>query len=224
MFIPPRTGPGRREDYRQEACVGTATLGYPGGPAVAFRIDPDLISWHWEVLTNVIETIGGRVIQVLGARLDDLTVQGSFGQDHADRSGGQSWQLAENFLTVITRIMEAQAADSNQQGRMHPPAVFNYPAKGWRFSVYVKALTDPDNNGSSIVLTPAKANQRYALSLFIVQDGSAALVKAGTTNGAFSQKAYDAASAFMARIADGIGWHFTAYNGQVTGIIGNPGG
>lgn len=161
---------------------------------------------------------------MLGARLDDLTVQGSLGQDHADRSGGQSWQMAEKFLTAITAIMEAQSADSNQQGRMHPPAVFNYPPKGWRFSVYVKALTDPDNSGNSIVLTPAKANQRYALSLFIVQDGSAALVKAGTTNGVFSQKANDAISAFMARIADGIGWHFTQYNGQVTGVRGNPGG
>ncbi len=203
--------------------MGTATLGYPGGPAVAFRVDPELITWNWQVLTNVIETIGGRVIQVLGARLDDLTVQGSMGQDHGNASGGQSWQMAEEFVSAVTQIMEAQSADSNQQGKMHPPAVFNYPPKGWRFNVYVKALTDPDGQNSAI-LKPAKLNQRYSLTLFIVQDGSSALVKAGTTNGVFAQKAYDAVSAFMARISDGVGWHFTQYNGQVTGTIGNPGG
>lgn len=199
--------------------MGTATLGYPGGPSIAFRVDPDSITWNWRVITNVIETIGGRVIQVLGAYLDDMTVQGSLGQDHGKGVKGESWVLANQFIRDVTAIMEAQAADSNQQGRMHPPAVFNYPPRGWRFNVYVKALTDPDGPGSSVVLTPAKANQRYALTLFIVQDGSASLVKAGTTNGVFSQKAYDAISAFMARISDGVGWHFTKYNGQANGNL-----
>lgn len=198
--------------------MGTATLGYPGGPAVAFRLDPELIEWSWQVLANVVETIGGRVIQVLGAYLDDLTVQGSLGQ-----GSGVSWAHANAFLSTVTKIMEAQSADSNQQGKMHPPAVFTYPPKNWRFNVYVKALTDPDGQ-SSVVLRPGKFNQRYSLSLFIVQDGSSSLVKAGTTNGVFSQKAYDAISSFMARISDGVGWHFTQYNGQATGTLPKPGG
>jgi hypothetical protein len=204
--------------------VGTATLGYPGGPSIAFRLDPELITWNWQVLTNVIETIGGRVIQVLGARLDDLTVQGSLGQDHAAGPvNGTSWHQAEKFVSAVTKIMEAQSADSSQQGRMHPPAVFNYPPKGWRFNVYVKSITDPDGP-SSVILTPGKINQRYSLALFIVRDGSASLVKAGTTNGVFSQKAYDAVSAFMARVSDGVGWHYSTYNGQVTGTLSKPGG
>lgn len=202
--------------------MGTATLGYPGGPSIAFRIDPELITWNWQVLTNVIETIGGRVIQVLGARLDDLTIQGSMGQSHgAGEVNGSTWHLAEKFASDITKIMEAQSADSNKNAEMHPPAVFTYPPKGWRFNVYVKDLTDPDGN-NSVLMTPAKVNQRYILTLFIVQDGSDALVKAGTTDGAFSQKAGDAVSAFMARISDGVGWHFTQYNGQATGVRGNP--
>lgn len=203
--------------------MGTATLGYPGGPSIAFRIDPELITWDWSVLTNVIDTIGGRVIQVLGARLDNMTIQGSLGQDHAAGDvNGSTWHLAERFVSAVTKIMEAQSADSNQQGKMHPPAVFSYPPRGWRFNVYVMDLTDADG-GNSVVLTPGKINQRYTLTLFIVQDGSQALVKAGTTNGVFSKKAYDAVSAFMARISDGVGWHFTQYNGQATGVRGNPG-
>lgn len=203
--------------------MGTASLGYPGGPSIAFRIDPELISWNWKVLTNVVETIGGRVIQVIGAQLEDLTVQGSMGQDHsAGPVNGSSWRQAEQFLSVVAQIMEAQSADSNHAGKMHPPALFSYPPKGWRFPCYVKGLTDPDGD-NSVILTPAKVNQRYTLALFIVQEGSSALVKAGTTNGVLSQKAYDATSAFMARISDGIGWHFSQYDGQATGTRGAAG-
>lgn len=203
--------------------MGTATLGYPGGAQVAFRIDPDAIDWTWEVLTGVTDTIGGRVVQVIGARLSDFTVEGSFGYDRADRAGGQSWQLAEKMMHQVAAMMEAQSADSNQQGKMHPPAVFNYPPRGWRFLCYVKSLTDPDGS-TSLVMRPGKYSHRYTLSLFIVQDASTALVKAGTTNGVFSQKAYDAVQAYVARVSDGIGWHYTQYNGQQTGTLKTPGG
>lgn len=201
--------------------MGTATLGYPGGPSIAFRIDPEQIEWSWKVITNVVETIGGRVIQVLGARLDDLVITGSLGQNHADPVNGESWQQAEAFITAITKIMEAQSADSTQQARMHPPAVFNYPPKGWRFNVYVKDLADPDG-ANSVILKTGKINQRYKLTLFIVQEGSPALVQAGTSNGVLNQQAAQAVSAFMARISDGVGWHYGQFNGQVTGTLPNP--
>lgn len=192
--------------------MGTATLGYPGGPAIGFRLDPELLSWDWQIITSVQETIGGRVIQVLGAYLNDLTVQGSFGQDHSAGANGVSWKQAEAFLELIRQIMDYQAQDANQQNQMHRPAVFTYPPKNWRFNVYVKDLTDADG-GASIVMTPAKINQRYNLTLFIVSDGSDSLVKAGTSNGVLNQKANDAIAAYMARISDGIGWHYSSYNG-----------
>jgi hypothetical protein len=198
--------------------MGTATLGYPNGPSVAFRVDPDLIDWAWQVHVNTIDTIGGRVIQVLGAHLDDLTVQGSLGQDHSDKAGGQSWQQAQAFLATVTAIMEAQAADASQNALMHPPAVFSYPPKGWRWNVYVKALTDPDG-GNSLVLKPGKANQRYVLTLFIVNE-SATLTAAGTgETGALAQQSQAAISQFMARISDGVGWKANSYTGIYTGSL-----
>lgn len=198
--------------------MGTATLGYPNGPQVAFRVDPDLIDWTWSVQTNVVETIGGRVIQVLGARLDDLTVRGSLGENHADKATGQSWQQAQAFLTAVTAIMEQQASDAVQNALMHPPAVFTYPPKGWRWNVYVKGLTDPDGN-SSLILKPGKANQRYVLTMFIVNESSA-LTAAGTTpNGALAQQSSQAISQFMARISDGVGWTANKYTGTYTGSL-----
>jgi hypothetical protein len=192
--------------------MGTATLGFAGGPSVAFRIDPERIGWNWTVNTNVVETIGGRVIQVLGAYLDDMTVEGSFGQDHST-SRGVSWRQAEAFLRKVTDIMDYQARDANKQPEMHPPAVFTYPPKNWRFQVYVKEFSDA-NGGGSIVLSPGIFNQRYRLTLFIVQDNSSALVQAGADNGVVGKKADEAIAAYMARISDGIGWHFSQYNGH----------
>jgi hypothetical protein len=197
--------------------MGTATLGYPGGPSVAFRVDPDSMDWTWSVITNVVETIGGRVIQVLGARLEDLTIQGSLGQDHANATSGESWQQAELFLATVTLIMERQSADSNQQGLMHPPAVFSYPPKNWRWNVYVKSLTDPDGS-NSVILKPGKANQRYTLTLFPVLE-SAALVPAGSVNAGTSQQSQQAIAAFMARISDGVGWKANQYTGIYTGSL-----
>lgn len=196
--------------------MGTATLGYPGGPSAAFRVDPDLIDWSWSVQTNVVETIGGRVIQVLGARLDDLTVQGSLGQDHSSKATGESWQQAQAFLTTVTAIMEQQASDATQNSLMHPPAVFTYPPKGWRWSVYVKALTDPDG-GNSLVLKPGKANQRYVLTMFIVNESSVLTVAGTGETGALAQQSQQAISQFMARISDGVGWKANTYTGIYAG-------
>jgi hypothetical protein len=163
-----------------------------------------------------VETIGGRVIQVLGARLEDLTVQGSLGQDHSSKATGDSWQQAQAFLATVTAIMEQQASDATANSLMHPPAVFAYPPKGWRWNVYVKALSDPDG-GNSVILKPGKANQRYVLTMFIVNESSA-LTTAGTGEaGALAQQSQTAISQFMARISDGVGWTANKYTGIYTG-------
>jgi hypothetical protein len=167
--------------------------------------------------TNVVDTIGGRVIQVLGARLEDVAVQGSLGQDHTDKVTGESWQQAQAFLTTVTAIMEAQSADSSTQALMHPPAVFTYPPRGWRWNVYVKSLMDPDGE-NSVIFTPGKSNQRYVLTLFIQQESSA-LVPAGTVDGALAQQSQQAVAAFMARISDGVGWTANKYTGIYTGTL-----
>jgi hypothetical protein len=190
--------------------LGTATLGYPGGPMAAFRVDPESIKWTFEVITNVIDTIGGRVIQIIGSQLQDMVVTGSFGQDRSTPDG-ESWRQAEAFLQVITTIMEKQAADSNDQAKMSPPPVFSYPPLGWKFSAYIKDFSDADSPGTSIEMTPGKFNQRWQLTLFLVQDASAALIQAGESNGVINQQAAAAVNAYMARISDGIGWSYSRY-------------
>jgi hypothetical protein len=197
--------------------MGTATLGFAGGPSVAFRLDPEDIEWDFQIITNVIETVGGRVIQVIGSYLNNLAVTGSFGQDHrAAAPDDESWVQAQAFLQLITAMMEYQSQDANQQELMSPPAVFTYPPKNYRFQVYIDSLTDatdPIGSGNSLEMTPGTINQRYSLSLFIVQDASEGLVAAGTSNGVINQQAEAAIAAYMARISAGVGWQFSIYTG-----------
>ena len=46
---------------------------------IPFRIDPSSISWPFTVKTSSNKTIGGKVLQVFGTQLGDMTVAGTFG-------------------------------------------------------------------------------------------------------------------------------------------------
>lgn len=186
--------------------MGFASLGFQGGPSLSFRIDPENVEWGFKVNTTVIDTVGGRVVQVLGATLSDLTVVGKHGQSVRMGQDGESWKLAEAFASKVRQIQEHQSRDSREHGKMHAPAVFNYSPKNWRFNVYVKALAD--TRGGSVAHQSGRFSYDYALTLFIVDVISDDL---HVLKGA-KQKAIDS---YIARISDGIGWHFSQYNGQV---------
>lgn len=193
--------------------MGFATLGFSNGPSATFRIDPDAIDWNFKVNTVVTNTVAGRVVQVLGATLSDMTIQGHYGQNHAHADSGESWRQADAFLNVIRSIMEFQSQDATQSGKMHPPATFNYSPKGWRFGVYVKGLED--TRGGSVSHQVARASYDYRLTLFIVDARSQDLVPAGTVRGSLDKAKQAAINSYIARISDGIGWHFSQFNGQV---------
>lgn len=186
--------------------MGYASLGFSDGPFVTMRIDPDSIEWNFTVNTTVIPTVAGRVVQVLGATLSDMVVLGHYGQNIAAKESGESWKLAEAFATKIRQIQEHQSRDSTVHSKMHVPAIFNYSPKNWRFQVYVKALSD--SLGGSVAHKTGRFSYDYRLELFIVDVISDDLhVLTGAKK--------SAVDAYIARISDGIGWHFSQYNGQV---------
>lgn len=194
--------------------MSSATLGFKNGPSITWRIDPDQVDWNWRVDVAVTPTVGGRVVQVLGATLSDLTIQGSFGQVYGDGLQGQSWLQAEAFFKRIQQIMEYQSRDSTRPGKMHPPAVFSYAPRNWKFACYVKSLEDPEGGGS-ITHSVGKFSHHYVLTLFIVEELSDALVQAGSSHGVYNKLRAEAIDSYLARISDGIGWHFSQYNGNV---------
>jgi hypothetical protein len=189
-----------------------ASLGYEDGPSVTFRINPNSVQWNFVVNTQVQPTVGGRVVQVLGATLSDMTIQGSFGEVKAGPSNQSqvSWELAERFIAGVRSIMEKQAQDSGRFEKMQPPPVFNMPLKGWRFSAYIKDIQDP--KGGTITHSPDHFSHEYVMTLFIVEDLSQSLVKVGA-NGVINQKKQEAIDAYIGRLSDGIGWVASDYNG-----------
>jgi hypothetical protein len=61
-----------------------------------WRVDPTSVDWSFQLDTAVINTLGGQVIQLLGATLSDLTVSGDFGELRGPNHQA-SWQLAAAF-------------------------------------------------------------------------------------------------------------------------------
>lgn len=195
--------------------MGVASLGFGdgSGPSITFRIDPDSVEWNFKVNTTVTDTVAGRVVQVLGATLSDMTVHGLYGQNVRDPDNGLSWQQAEMFAEKIRQIMEYQSRDATDHGKMHPPATFNYSPRGWRFGVYVKALND--SKGGTVSHEVGRASYDFSLALFIVDARSQELMPAGTVRGSLDKARQTAIDAYIARISDGIGWHFSQFNGVV---------
>lgn len=209
--------------------MGLASLGFAGGPALNFRIDPDSIEYNVKVHTSVTNTVGGRVIQVLGSSVSDVTVQGSIGESHYRGKGsngehaGVSWKMAVDFFQYVQSMQMLQSAGANTPGSANngkgfflKPATFVYSPKGLRFQCYIKSIIDPAGDGTAgVVHKVGRSNYQYVLTLFPVQD-SGDLVKAGTSNGALDTAKAKAVDAYIARISQGIGWKFTAYNGGST--------
>jgi hypothetical protein len=200
--------------------MALASLGFTGGPQITFRINPSSIDWGFDIHTSVTPTVGGRVVQITGATLRDITVVGYLGENRKAGPGptsksdhmGASWRLHEAFVSRCRAIMDYQSRDSRTPGKMHAPAVFNYPAHNWRWQVYLTEVSDADGQ-ASIEHRTGKYSHGYQLKLFIVQAGSDSLVKAGTSKNAIDTAQEKAIASYIARISEGIGWRQSEYNG-----------
>lgn len=193
--------------------MSIATIG-----GIPFRINPSQVYWEYSVDTAVIPTVGGRVVQILGATMSDMTIQGLFGQE---RSGSQreSWRLAEEFQRQIASLMDKQSVRPTQAQLigadptpMHPTHRFVYndtaeakaaglPAHNWDFNVYVKSLEDIDGSGMTVAHSTGKFSYGYTLTLFIQQDNTGKLATV-------------AKNEFIERLSKGLGWQRTPYNGH----------
>jgi hypothetical protein len=153
-----------------------------------FRLDPSSVSWQFTIKTNAFETIGGRVVQVYGTDIGDMTVTGSFGV------GGYTEQLA--FLESMRGLGENQAITARATTNK-PPLHFLYPPRKWDFLVYLKDFSQ--GGGESVQVAPDNVAIPWTLTLFIVED-----------NSNVKKVAQDA---YIARLAAGLGWKLTDYNG-----------
>lgn len=158
----------------------------------AFRIDPTTVSWEFQLRVNVVDTVGGRVVQVYGSGTGDMNITGQFGV------GG--WQEQTAFLEQMKALADAQAAKGAIINQGFEPVRFTYAPKGWDFLVYLKDFIAPDV-GTSVGYDNRIINPKWNLTLLVVEN-----------NLGLSKAAQDA---FIARISAGIGWQQTKFNGPM---------
>jgi len=176
--------------------MATARLGN-----YSFRIDPSQVQYSYQIDFATIDTIGGTVVQVLGATTGDITISGTFGQDHAGKRS--SWEIAESFHANIKRMMDAQVVPQQQSagGPVHQPINFTYNSGNvnWNMKVLIKSISDLDGTGA-ITHSNGKFSYGYTLTLFLVEDSSLILKKVAT-------------DAFISRVASGVGWKANQFSG-----------
>lgn len=196
--------------------TGVAQLG-----SFTWRINPSQVSFSYDMDTAVINTIGGRVVQVYGATMGDLVIQGLFGQERGGQNR-ESWTLAEQFQTMIASMVEIQSlapSDLQVTGRdatpMHQPFRFLYnddtpdrraaglPVHNWDMQVYIKSLRDVKSPDYTVEHTTGKFSYGYTLTLFIVEDNTGKLTSQATDD-------------FIQRLSAGVGWKKSVYNGPMT--------
>ena len=103
---------------------GLCTLSY-GNRVFRFRTNPNQVWWTYELITHVDETYGGRVIQLLGTRLGDLTIKVECG------AGG--WDELMRMVMFLRDLLVDQ--------RNGNTALFEYTTRNWKLHVY--GLTIP---------------------------------------------------------------------------------
>jgi hypothetical protein len=186
---------------------------------LTFRINPNSIKWNFTINTSVTNTIGGRVVQVLGATLSDLTVAGDYGQDHSKKGeDGLSWVMAEQFVAAVKKKAIKQTSEVNVQGQTKktlPVLDFRFPDYGWHFGVYVLGLSAREGE-TAISHTVGNFSYGYVLRLFIVEERSDTAVKAGGSmssgKGVIDKKKAQAIGSYVARISAGVGWKKSEFN------------
>lgn len=91
-----------------------------GDHVLRFRTNPNEITWTYSLITHIEQTYGGRVVQILGTKVDDLTVKIDVGY------GG--WPYLMKVTTFMRDLMIAQRNDQ--------PATFEYTTRNWKLKVY----------------------------------------------------------------------------------------
>ena len=107
---------------------GIASLSHPAVGTFRFRSNPKEFNWSYTLNKRVDQTYGGRVIQLLGTRIDDFTFKAE--------AGGGRWPEMNRVAMFMRNTMIAQ--------RSGVPATFEYTTRGWRFNAYVVSVPFAD--------------------------------------------------------------------------------
>lgn len=106
---------------------GIASLTW-GNHVLRFRTNPNAVNWNYSLITKTDQTYGGRVVQILGTKIEDLTIKIDCGL------GG--WPYLVKVVTFMRDLMVAQ--------RNGQTAVFEYTTRKWKLKVYAASFPFAD--------------------------------------------------------------------------------
>lgn len=163
--------------------MALATLG-----GIPLRTNPTDIRWNFSMKSTSINTMGGKVVQILGTELSDLTIVGTFGNGRRDLGDTEGWQNQVRFRDQVSRWARQTASADNP-----PPLRFTYAPRRWDFSVYVRSFSD-------VHMANDEINPAWQLVLFPLQDGTAEIIQG-------------IKDLYIQRLMNGVGWTQSDYNG-----------
>lgn len=133
---------------------GIASLTW-GNHVLRFRTNPNEVTWNYSLITKTDQTYGGRVVQILGTKIDDLIVKVDCGL------GG--WPYLVKVVTFMRDLMVAQ--------RNGQTATFEYTTRGWKLKVYAANFPFADQ---------VNATTRELTLYFKVQEDISGIVSSAT--------------------------------------------
>lgn len=156
---------------------------------VPLRVNPDDIRWNFKTKVSETKCLGGKVIQVVGVTLSDITMQGQFAPDWS-KGDTSAWQQQLRFRSYVESLSEAVETAKNGKAK---PLRFTYPPRGWDFNVFVSSL-------SPVHLAEDTISERWTVTLFPVDEGSRGVIDG-------------IKDLYIKRLMDGVGWKQSDYNG-----------
>lgn len=183
---------------------GIATLSW-GNKVFRFRTNPNEITWNYSLITKTDQTYGGRVVQILGTKIDDLTVKVDCG------NGG--W---EYLMKVVTFIRDLMVSQRNGQ-----PATFEYTTRNWKLNVFAASIPFADQvSATTRELTLNFKVQQDVTGMMSTNTISSALL--GLTAGVgFARSQYNSWDILPANNAQGMMPNITDFVGGAATLAGN---
>jgi hypothetical protein len=150
-------------------------------------VNPSDIKWNFRMKFKDWKCLGGKVIQVYGTVLDDITINGAYS---VQRHLGQKdvWEEQMRFRDQVERWADRAVDQSNTD-----PLRFFYAPRKWDFQVYIKSISIIDWKVEDFA-------PKWTLVLYPMDDRATHVVRG-------------IKDLYIKRLMDGIGWKQTDYNG-----------
>lgn len=206
------------EVYAQN--VGIVGTGLSGDrqPTITLYLSPSNVTWDYKLRTNIIDTYGGQVVQILGVSIENLTIEGFFGlegmwgfnfsakdenpesptfgkyQSRFAQGDRRNWDEKYgqygNGLVQFSEWFKRYFYQTTQAGGFAKQNItFRYPHMGWEWRI--RPVSFPQVRFANDELLP-----QWRLECDFIEDIQGTFTQAVTTN----------AKAALGRFKNGVGF------------------